>query len=179
MRFLARGARGLAGYHRLTRAEYGAKMAEASEPASRDPHFLRQATAGLEWASAPTVALDASAAPLYRWFPDGEINASFNALDRHVRDGRGEVTALAYHSVVGGNSRRISQCARWHAVASGITAPRRLPRAAARRAVVCGLACGTRGRQGRSGGVGALSPLTGSWVRRRLSTPLAAASTCR
>ena len=40
---------------------------------------------------------------------DGVINASFNALDRHVRDGKGDSTALAYHSTVGGNSRRICE----------------------------------------------------------------------
>ena len=28
-------------------------------------------------------------APLYGWFPDGVLNTSYNALDRHVEAGRG------------------------------------------------------------------------------------------
>ncbi len=44
-------------------------------------------------------------APYYRWFTGGELNTSFNALDRHVRDGRGEQAALIYDSPVTGTSR--------------------------------------------------------------------------
>ena len=41
-----------------------------------------------------TGALDASEPPLYRWFPDGTLNTSYNALDRHVEAGRGGDAAL-------------------------------------------------------------------------------------
>ncbi len=41
-------------------------------------------------------ALDASAAPFYRWFVDGQTNACFNLLDRHVLSGRGEKQALVF-----------------------------------------------------------------------------------
>ena len=41
-------------------------------------------------------ALDASAAPFYRWFVDGQTNACFNLLDRHVLSGRGEEQALVF-----------------------------------------------------------------------------------
>ena len=44
----------------------------------------------IDWAVAPTRALDESQAPLYRWFPDGQLNTCHNALDRHVDAGRGE-----------------------------------------------------------------------------------------
>lgn len=34
--------------------------------------------------------------PYYRWFVDGKLNASENCIDRHVRDGQGEVPALRW-----------------------------------------------------------------------------------
>ena len=42
------------------------------------------------------------------WFPGGELNTCFNAVDRHVRDGRGEQTALIYDSPVTGVVGRYS-----------------------------------------------------------------------
>lgn len=59
-------------------------------------------TAGKEifWYQAPTVVLDDSNPPFYRWYPDGITNACYNALDIHVRDGRGEQLALIYDSPV-------------------------------------------------------------------------------
>jgi propionyl-CoA synthetase len=72
----------------------------------RDPEafWLELATA-VEWEREPGTALDASGAPLYRWFPDGRLNMCFNLLDRHVRDGRGEQAALIYDSPVTGQVR--------------------------------------------------------------------------
>ncbi|MGC8462658.1 MAG: propionyl-CoA synthetase [Acidimicrobiales bacterium] len=68
-----------------------------------DPeHFWLDASAAIEWDRAPGVALDPSGTPLARWFPDGELNTCFNAVDRHVRDGRGDQLALVYDSPVTG-----------------------------------------------------------------------------
>ena len=39
--------------------------------------------------------LDESGAPFYKWFAGGKLNASYNALDRHVDAGRGD--RVAYH----------------------------------------------------------------------------------
>ena len=64
--------------------------------------WLGLATA-VEWEREPKAALDASGAPIYRWFPDGQLNMCFNLLDRHVRDGRGEQAALIYDSPVAGH----------------------------------------------------------------------------
>ncbi|MDN3462280.1 AMP-binding protein, partial [Kocuria sp. APC 4018] len=48
------------------------------------------------------------AAPLYRWFPDGELNTCVNAVDRHVAAGHGERTALIYDSAVLGVQEHIT-----------------------------------------------------------------------
>ncbi|WP_420124351.1 propionyl-CoA synthetase [Nakamurella sp.] len=68
-----------------------------------DPEsFWLDAAASIDWTAAPTRALDAGAAPLFRWFPDGELNVCANALDRHVAAGRGEQAALIHDSPVTG-----------------------------------------------------------------------------
>jgi len=69
-----------------------------------DPEgFWLEAAEAIDWTRAPTRALDSAGAPLYRWFPDGELNTSYNALDRHVEAGNGERTALIWDSPVTGN----------------------------------------------------------------------------
>ncbi len=71
-----------------------------------DPEtFWLDAARAIDWHRSPTRALDSSAAPIYRWFPDGELNVSANALDRHVAAGRGEQAALIYDSPVTGTVR--------------------------------------------------------------------------
>ena len=44
--------------------------------------------------------IDRSQKPSPAWFPGGQLNTCFNAVDRHVRDGRGEQMALVYDSPV-------------------------------------------------------------------------------
>lgn len=70
----------------------------------REGFWLRAAD-GIDWDVAPTRALDASNPPFYRWFPDGELNVAYNALDRHVDAGNGDRTALVYDSPVTGSRR--------------------------------------------------------------------------
>jgi len=67
--------------------------------------FWGEAAKAIEWYREPTVVLDASNPPFYRWFPGGVLNTCFNALDRHVRDGRGGQPALIYDSPVTGTGR--------------------------------------------------------------------------
>ena len=38
----------------------------------------------LSWKTPFTQVLDESKAPFYRWFHDGELNASYNCLDRQI-----------------------------------------------------------------------------------------------
>src|SRR6202165_3554211 len=47
--------------------------------------WARHARAELLWHKAFTKTLDESKAPFFKWFYDGELNASYNCLDRHLR----------------------------------------------------------------------------------------------
>ena len=71
-----------------------------------DPNgFWLDAASAISWNQSPEIALDASNAPLYRWFPDGELNITVNALDRHIAAGRGNQLALVYDSAMTGTRR--------------------------------------------------------------------------
>jgi len=55
-----------------------------------DPEgFWRVASEAIDWDRPPGAIVDHSQKPRPAWFPGGELNTCFNALDRHVRDGRG------------------------------------------------------------------------------------------
>ena len=74
-----------------------------------DPEgFWLAASRAIEWDRPPTAAIDRSQEPIPTWFPGGRLNTCFNAVDRHVRDGRGEQAALIYDSPVTGSVRRYS-----------------------------------------------------------------------
>lgn len=77
--------------------------------ASESPDlFWGEAARLVEWDVPPTVVLDDTNAPLYRWFPDGELNTCYNAVDRHVLGGRGGRPAIHYDSAVTGRKRTLS-----------------------------------------------------------------------
>jgi propionyl-CoA synthetase len=74
-----------------------------------DPEgFWGEAAKAIDWYREPTVVLDTSNPLFYRWFADGVLNTCFNALDRHVRNGRGSQPALIYDSPVTGTCRTFS-----------------------------------------------------------------------
>ncbi len=79
------------------------------DAARDDPEgFWGEAAKAIRWTKAPTQILDDSAAPFYRWFVDGEMNTADNCLDRHVDEGRGDVTALIHDSPVTDSQKKYS-----------------------------------------------------------------------
>uniref|UniRef100_UPI000D6928BE AMP-binding protein n=1 Tax=Nocardia aurea TaxID=2144174 RepID=UPI000D6928BE len=82
-----------------------AHLASITEP---DAFWLRAAE-DIDWERRPTRALDArDGAPHGRWFPGGRLNTCYNAVDRHVRAGRGQDAALIYHSAMTGERASFS-----------------------------------------------------------------------
>ncbi len=73
----------------------------AYELSISDPDaFWGDAAKAIDWITEPRTVLDDTNPPFYRWFRGGTLNTCFNALDRHVRDGRGDQAALVYDSPV-------------------------------------------------------------------------------
>jgi len=54
-----------------------------------------QARKHIHWHKPFTTTLDESNAPFYKWFEDGELNVSYNCLDRHLPT-RGNKTAIIF-----------------------------------------------------------------------------------
>jgi len=74
------------------------------EPAA----FWREKAEALSWYRFPETILAKDEHGIDRWFPDGELNTCFLALDVHVDQGRGDQLALIYDSPVTASSRRFS-----------------------------------------------------------------------
>jgi len=80
--------------------------AEAFHRSLADPAgFWGEAAKAIDWYREPTVVLDRSNPPFARWFADGVLNTCYNAVDRHVRNGRADQPALVYDSPVTGTGR--------------------------------------------------------------------------
>ncbi|MBK0393893.1 acetate--CoA ligase [Ramlibacter algicola] len=60
--------------------------------------WARQARENVQWTRPFTRTLDESNAPFYKWFDDGELNASANCLDRHVGTPVENKTAIVFES---------------------------------------------------------------------------------
>ena len=67
-----------------------------------------RASEAIDWATEPKRALYADNAPNFEWFRDAEVNACWNAVDRHVERGAGGNTAIIHDSPVTGTKSSIS-----------------------------------------------------------------------
>jgi len=98
-----------------------------SAKSNPEAYWLDQARA-IDWVTPPTRALNDDNAPQYAWFSDAQVNTCYNAVDRHVKNGRGDQTAIIYDSSrlrgrFGRSSRLYSIHIRHHRRAQGRGAP--------------------------------------------------------
>ncbi len=75
--------------------------------ADRPAFWAEQARDLISWSTPFQEVLDWSQAPVARWFADGRLNAAYNAVDRHVEEGRGDRVALHFEGE-GGDTRTIT-----------------------------------------------------------------------
>jgi propionyl-CoA synthetase len=67
----------------------------------QDPSAFWAEAAGLiDWDRPWDQVLDDSNPPFYRWFKGGQLNTCYNAVDRHVKAGRGDQPAIIHDSPV-------------------------------------------------------------------------------
>ncbi len=52
----------------------------------------------LEWHKPFSKVLDESQAPFYKWFEDGQLNVSYNCLDRHLSNGNADRVAIIFEA---------------------------------------------------------------------------------
>ncbi|CAN7775098.1 acetate--CoA ligase [Caballeronia sp. LjRoot34] len=75
---------------------YRALVAEAGQ--DHEAFWARLAREHLTWRRPFTQILDDRDAPFYKWFEDGELNASYNCLDRNLAVGNADKTAIIFES---------------------------------------------------------------------------------
>ena len=74
-----------------------------------DPEaFWMDAAKDIDWITPPTKALSDENAPLYEWFTDGVCNTCWNAVDRHVKAGRGDQVAIIHDSPITSSQRKVT-----------------------------------------------------------------------
>ena len=71
-----------------------------SESLAEPDAFWANAARELDWDRNWDRVLDVSKAPMYSWFAGAALNTCYNAVDRHVENGRGEQVAIQYVSPV-------------------------------------------------------------------------------
>ena len=84
-------------------AQYESLCRQAEEDHSG--FWARLAREHVKWHKPFTRSLDSSNAPFYKWFEDGELNVSFNCLDRHMGTPVEHKTALIFEADDGSVSR--------------------------------------------------------------------------
>jgi len=85
------------------------KYQETYNHSMNDPEtFWANAAADIDWQRPWDKVLDDTDAPFYRWFSGGELNTCYNALDRHVDNGRADQAALIYDSPVTSSKQTFS-----------------------------------------------------------------------
>ena len=75
---------------------YRALVAEAGQ--DHEAFWARLAREHLSWRRPFTQILNDRDAPFYKWFEDGELNASYNCLDRNLASGNANKTAIIFES---------------------------------------------------------------------------------
>ena len=81
---------------------------EYEESIYHPERFWGKAAEEIHWYKPFAKVLDNSCKPFYRWFSGGELNTCYNALDDHVRKGRGDQFAIIYDSPVTGKIKKFT-----------------------------------------------------------------------
>jgi len=77
-------------------AAYDKLCAEAAN--DYEGFWARLARENVDWHKPFTSTLDESQAPFYKWFGDGELNVSYNCLDRNLQNGNADKTAIIFEA---------------------------------------------------------------------------------
>ncbi|MFD2740904.1 propionyl-CoA synthetase [Sulfitobacter aestuarii] len=74
-----------------------------------DPEaFWLDAAQAIDWIEPPRQALFDRGDDLYEWFADARLNGCYNAVDRHVENGRGAQLAIIHDSPITGSQQKIT-----------------------------------------------------------------------
>lgn len=75
--------------------------------ADPEAYWLDQAQA-IDWDVPPTQALFDRGSDLFEWYADAKVNGCYNAVDRHVAQGRAQQVAIIHDSPITGTQTKIT-----------------------------------------------------------------------
>ena len=83
------------------------ELIELKEAAKKDSikFWDDYAKSEIDWFEPYKTVLDDKNAPFYKWFPEGKLNISYNCLDRHIKNGLSDKTALIWQGEPGDNKK--------------------------------------------------------------------------
>ena len=79
------------------------ELIELKEAAKKDSikFWGDYAKSEIDWFEPFQTVLDDKNAPFFKWFPEGKLNISYNCLDRHIKNGLSDKTALIWQGEPG------------------------------------------------------------------------------
>ncbi|MGV1008468.1 MAG: acetate--CoA ligase [Dermatophilaceae bacterium] len=86
----------------------GTAQLYAAAEADPEGFWADQAQRYVTWSKPFSQVLDWSNAPFATWFADGELNAAYNCVDRHVEAGRGDKVALHWVGEPSGDTKDVT-----------------------------------------------------------------------
>ena len=80
----------------VRKADFDAMNASAAKDFTG--FWAKHARDEIEWHKPFARTLDESNAPFYKWFDDGELNVSYNCLDRNLANGNADKVAIIFEA---------------------------------------------------------------------------------
>ena len=68
--------------------------------------FWSEVANDIFWYKKPKKILNSDNPPFYKWFQDGTTNTCYNAVDIHVKNGKGEKVAIIYDSPITNSQKK-------------------------------------------------------------------------
>jgi len=83
------------------------ELIELKESAKKDSikFWDNYAKSEIDWFEPYQTVLDDKNAPFFKWFPEGKLNISYNCLDRHIKNGLSDKTALIWQGEPGDDKK--------------------------------------------------------------------------
>ena len=85
------------------------KYQEIYQKSVQNPEqFWSKVAEDIFWYKKPSKILNSDNPPFYKWFQDGTTNTCHNAIDIHVKNGKGKKTAIIYDSPITNSQKKIT-----------------------------------------------------------------------
>jgi len=85
------------------------KYLDIYKSSTKDPKiFWSEVANDVFWYKKPTKILNSNNPPFYKWYEDGVTNTCYNAVDIHVKNGKGKKIAIIYDSPITNSKKKIT-----------------------------------------------------------------------